>query len=96
MPDRNHRRCGFVAAGNGGNGPVAGANGKFLAIRATAYQALGAYWWAAATAPLPPTKRFQGIFRLTIDAESRRGASQPRKIKLSAAADVATMGSGTV
>jgi aerobic carbon-monoxide dehydrogenase large subunit len=28
------------------------ANGKFLAIRSTAYQALGAYWWAAATAPL--------------------------------------------
>jgi carbon-monoxide dehydrogenase large subunit len=28
------------------------ANGKFLAIRATGYQALGAYWWAAATAPL--------------------------------------------
>ena len=27
-------------------------NGKFLAIRSTAYQALGAYWWAAATAPL--------------------------------------------
>ena len=28
------------------------ANGKFLAMRATGYQALGAYWWAAATAPL--------------------------------------------
>ncbi|MDE2283395.1 MAG: xanthine dehydrogenase family protein molybdopterin-binding subunit [Hyphomicrobiales bacterium] len=27
-------------------------HGKFLAIRSTAYQALGAYWWAAATAPL--------------------------------------------
>jgi carbon-monoxide dehydrogenase large subunit len=27
-------------------------NGKFLAIRSTAYQALGAYWWGAATAPL--------------------------------------------
>ena len=28
------------------------ANGKFLAIRSSAYQALGAYWWGAATAPL--------------------------------------------
>ena len=28
------------------------ADGKFLAIRATGYQALGAYWWAAITAPL--------------------------------------------
>ena len=28
------------------------ADGKFLAIRSTAYQALGAYWWGAATAPL--------------------------------------------
>ena len=27
-------------------------NGKFLAIRSRAYQALGAYWWGAATAPL--------------------------------------------
>jgi carbon-monoxide dehydrogenase large subunit len=28
------------------------ANGKFLAIRTTGYQALGAYFWAAVTAPL--------------------------------------------
>jgi carbon-monoxide dehydrogenase large subunit len=28
------------------------ADGKFLAIRSTAYQARGAYWWGAATAPL--------------------------------------------
>ena len=28
------------------------ADGKFLGIRATGYQALGAYWWAAITAPL--------------------------------------------
>jgi hypothetical protein len=27
-------------------------NGKFLAIRSAAYQALGACWWGAATAPL--------------------------------------------
>ena len=27
-------------------------NGKFLAVRSNAYQALGAYWWGAATAPL--------------------------------------------
>jgi carbon-monoxide dehydrogenase large subunit len=72
------------------------ANGKFLAIRSTAYQALGAYWWAAATAPLFWSLMFipslydvqtidirtNAVFTNTAPTSVYRGAGRPEAIYL--------------
>ena len=71
-------------------------NGKFLGIRATGYQALGAYWWAAATAPLffslmliPSVYDVQtidvstnAVFTNTAPTSVYRGAGRPEAIYL--------------
>ena len=71
-------------------------NGKFLAIRTTGYQALGAYWWAAATAPLffslmliPSVYDVQtidvstnAVFTNTAPTSVYRGAGRPEAIYL--------------
>jgi carbon-monoxide dehydrogenase large subunit len=71
-------------------------NGKFLAIRSTAYQALGAYWWAAATAPLFWSLMFipslydvqtidiktNAVFTNTTPTSVYRGAGRPEAIYL--------------
>jgi carbon-monoxide dehydrogenase large subunit len=68
--------------------------GKFLAIRATAYQSLGAYWWAAATAPLFYSLMFipsvydiqtvhlctNAVFTNTAPTSVYRGAGRPEAI----------------
>jgi aerobic carbon-monoxide dehydrogenase large subunit len=70
--------------------------GKFLGIRATGYHALGAYWWAAATAPLffslllipsvydVPTVDFniRAVFTNTAPTSVYRGAGRPEAIYL--------------
>ena len=72
------------------------ADGKFLAIRSTAYQALGAYWWGAATAPLfwslmfipslydvqPIDIRTSAVFTNTTPTSVYRGAGRPEAIYL--------------
>jgi aerobic carbon-monoxide dehydrogenase large subunit len=72
------------------------ANGKFLAIRSTAYQALGAYWWGAATAPLFWSLMFipslydvqtidistRAVFTNTAPMSVYRGAGRPEAIYL--------------
>ena len=72
------------------------SNGKFLAIRSTAYQALGAYWWAAATAPLFWSLMFvpslydvqtihistNAVFTNTAPTSVYRGAGRPEAIYL--------------
>ncbi len=72
------------------------ANGKFLAIRSTAYQALGAYWWGAATAPLFWSLMFvpslydvqtidiatNAVFTNTAPTSVYRGAGRPEAIYL--------------
>jgi aerobic carbon-monoxide dehydrogenase large subunit len=71
-------------------------NGKFLAIRSTAYQALGAYWWGAATAPLFWSLMFipslydvqtidiktNAVFTNTSPTSVYRGAGRPEAIYL--------------
>jgi aerobic carbon-monoxide dehydrogenase large subunit len=71
-------------------------NGKFLAIRSTAYQALGAYWWGAATAPLFWSLMFipslydvqtvhistSAVFTNTAPTSVYRGAGRPEAIYL--------------
>jgi aerobic carbon-monoxide dehydrogenase large subunit len=71
-------------------------NGKFLAIRSQAYQALGAYWWAAATAPLFWSVMFvpslydvqiihvstNAVFTNTAPISVYRGAGRPEAIYL--------------
>jgi aerobic carbon-monoxide dehydrogenase large subunit len=71
-------------------------NGKFLAIRSNAYQALGAYWWGAATAPLfwsvmfipslydVQTVHFStgAVFTNTAPTSVYRGAGRPEAIYL--------------
>ena len=71
-------------------------NGKFLAVRSTAYQALGAYWWAAATAPLFWSLMFipslydvqtidiktSAVFTNTTPTSVYRGAGRPEAIYL--------------
>ena len=71
-------------------------HGKFLAIRSTAYQALGAYWWAAATAPLFWSLMFvpslydvqtidirtSAVFTNTTPTSVYRGAGRPEAIYL--------------
>jgi aerobic carbon-monoxide dehydrogenase large subunit len=71
-------------------------NGKFLAIRSTAYQALGAYYWAAATAPLFWSVMFipslydvqtidfstSAVFTNTAPTSVYRGAGRPEAIYL--------------
>jgi carbon-monoxide dehydrogenase large subunit len=71
-------------------------NGKFLAIRTSAYQALGAYWWAAATAPLFWSLMFipslydvqimdirtNAVFTNTAPTSVYRGAGRPEAIYL--------------
>jgi aerobic carbon-monoxide dehydrogenase large subunit len=71
-------------------------NGKFLAIRSQAYQALGAYWWAAATAPLFWSVMFvpslydvqiihvstNAVFTNTAPTSVYRGAGRPEAIYL--------------
>ena len=70
------------------------ADGKMLGIRATAHQALGAYWWAAVTAPLffslmliPSVYDVQAIdlstqavFTNTSPTSVYRGAGRPEAI----------------
>jgi aerobic carbon-monoxide dehydrogenase large subunit len=70
--------------------------GKFLAIRSTAYQALGAYWWGAATAPLFWSLMFipslydiqtihistNAVFTNTAPTSVYRGAGRPEAIYL--------------
>lgn len=70
------------------------ADGKILGIRATAHQALGAYWWAAVTAPLffslmliPSVYDVQAIdlstqavFTNTSPTSVYRGAGRPEAI----------------
>jgi len=70
--------------------------GKFLAIRSTAYQALGAYWWGAATAPLFWSVMFvpslydvqtihirtSAVFTNTTPTSVYRGAGRPEAIYL--------------
>ena len=70
--------------------------GKFLGIRATGYSALGAYWWAAATAPIffslmliPSVYDVQAIdlstravFTNTAPTSVYRGAGRPEAIYL--------------
>src|SRR5215472_11570212 len=72
------------------------ANGKFLAIRSSAYQALGAYWWGAATAPLFWSLMFipslydvqtihvttNAVFTNTAPTSVYRGAGRPEAIYL--------------
>jgi carbon-monoxide dehydrogenase large subunit len=72
------------------------ADGKFLAIRSRAYQALGAYWWAAATAPLFWSLMFipsvydvqtidirtSAVFTNTAPTSVYRGAGRPEAIYL--------------
>ena len=72
------------------------ADGKFLAIRAIGYQALGAYWWAAITAPLffslmlvPSVYDVQtidfstrAVFTNTAPTSVYRGAGRPEAIYL--------------
>ena len=72
------------------------ADGKFLGIRATGYQALGAYWWAAITAPLffslmliPSVYDVQtidlstrAVFTNTAPTSVYRGAGRPEAIYL--------------
>jgi carbon-monoxide dehydrogenase large subunit len=72
------------------------ANGTFLAIRSTAYQALGAYWWGAATAPLFWSLMFipslydvqtidirtSAVFTNTAPTSVYRGAGRPEAIYL--------------
>lgn len=69
-------------------------NGKILGIRASAYQALGAYWWAAVTAPLffslmliPSVYDVQAVdlstnavFTNTAPTSVYRGAGRPEAI----------------
>ncbi len=71
-------------------------NGKFLAIRSAAYQALGAYWWGAATAPLFWSLMFipslydvqtihcstSAVFTNTAPTSVYRGAGRPEAIYL--------------
>jgi carbon-monoxide dehydrogenase large subunit len=71
-------------------------NGKFLAIRSSAYQALGAYWWGAATAPLFWSVMFvpslydvqtvhistNAVFTNTAPTSVYRGAGRPEAIYL--------------
>ena len=71
-------------------------NGKFLAIRSRAYQALGAYWWGAATAPLFWSVMFvpslydvqimhistSAVFTNTAPTSVYRGAGRPEAIYL--------------
>jgi aerobic carbon-monoxide dehydrogenase large subunit len=70
--------------------------GRFLAIRSTAYQALGAYYWAAATAPLFWSVMFipslydvetihfstSAVFTNTAPTSVYRGAGRPEAIYL--------------
>jgi aerobic carbon-monoxide dehydrogenase large subunit len=70
--------------------------GKFLALRSNAYQALGAYWWAAATAPLFWSTMFvpslydlqivhistNAVFTNTAPTSVYRGAGRPEAIYL--------------
>src|SRR6516165_1572615 len=72
------------------------ADGKFLAIRSRAYQALGAYWWGAATAPLFWSVMFipslydvqtvhvstSAVFTNTAPTSVYRGAGRPEAIYL--------------
>ncbi len=72
------------------------ATGKILAVRARAYQALGAYWWAAITAPLffsimmiPSVYDVQtvdlstnAVFTNTAATSVYRGAGRPEAIYL--------------
>ncbi len=72
------------------------ADGKFLAIRSRAYQALGAYWWGAATAPLFWSLMFipslydvqtihvstSAVFTNTAPTSVYRGAGRPEAIYL--------------
>jgi aerobic carbon-monoxide dehydrogenase large subunit len=72
------------------------ADGKFLAIRSSAYQALGAYWWGAATAPLFWSLMFipslydvqtihvttNAVFTNTAPTSVYRGAGRPEAIYL--------------
>ncbi len=72
------------------------ATGKILAVRARAYQALGAYWWAAITAPLffsimliPSVYDVQtvdlstnAVFTNTAPTSVYRGAGRPEAIYL--------------
>jgi aerobic carbon-monoxide dehydrogenase large subunit len=72
------------------------ADGKFLAIRSAAYQALGAYWWGAATAPLFWSVMFvpslydvqtmhistSAVFTNTAPTSVYRGAGRPEAIYL--------------
>jgi carbon-monoxide dehydrogenase large subunit len=72
------------------------ADGKFLAIRSSAYQALGAYWWGAATAPLFWSLMFipslydvqtidirtSAVFTNTTPTSVYRGAGRPEAIYL--------------
>jgi aerobic carbon-monoxide dehydrogenase large subunit len=71
-------------------------NGKFLAIRSRAYQALGGYWWGAATAPLFWSVMFvpslydvqtihistSAVFTNTAPTSVYRGAGRPEAIYL--------------
>jgi len=71
-------------------------NGKFLAIRSHAYQALGGYWWGAATAPLFWSLMFipslydvqtihirtSAVFTNTAPTSVYRGAGRPEAIYL--------------
>jgi aerobic carbon-monoxide dehydrogenase large subunit len=71
-------------------------NGRFLAIHSQAYQALGAYWWAAATAPLFWSVMFvpslydvqivhvstNAVFTNTAPTSVYRGAGRPEAIYL--------------
>jgi aerobic carbon-monoxide dehydrogenase large subunit len=71
-------------------------NGKFLAIRSRAYQALGGYWWGAATAPLFWSLMFvpslydvqtmhvstSAVFTNTTPTSVYRGAGRPEAIYL--------------
>ena len=71
-------------------------NGRFLAVRSTAYQALGAYWWGAATAPLFWSLMFipslydvqtihcstSAVFTNTAPTSVYRGAGRPEAIYL--------------
>jgi aerobic carbon-monoxide dehydrogenase large subunit len=71
-------------------------DGKFLGLRANAYQALGAYWWAAITAPLffslmlipsvydvqAVELSTQAVFTNTAPTSVYRGAGRPEAIYL--------------
>ena len=72
------------------------ADGKILGLRAKAYQALGAYWWAAITAPLffslmlipsvydvqAVELSTQAVFTNTAPTSVYRGAGRPEAIYL--------------